>query len=284
MRRLVPAAGSFMVTLSLAVVMILLRVLPGVGQGAALTSDSRRFEVAADTYIDSFFPNAPHHYDITYLMFRADGHLVPLLKFEVSGIPAASRVIAARLHLYVPPGLSSEEYREPCRFAAYCLRRDWVAEEATWNRASSSQAWEVPGCNGSSDRCQIHDPSEVGETTGQGRWTDIVVTTIVQQWVDGDNHGLILRGYAETWGKCAFYSSRYFDPDFHPWLEVQWNLPTPTPSNTPTATATRTNTPTPTSTTTTTVTPSRTSTATATPTAISHMLYVPIAIKSASLG
>jgi len=274
MRNTLSRASSLIVTLLLATTMILLWVLPGAGQGEATVCDSRRFEVTADTYIDFFFPNAPHHYDITYLMFRADSKLAPLLKFDVSTVPSGSRVTAASLHLYVPPDLSSDEYREPCRFAAYCITRDWVAEEATWNRASSSERWESPGCNGSLDRCQSYHPNEVGETTGQGEWVDIPVTSIVQQWVDGDNHGLMLRGYAETWGKCAFYSSRYFERNFHPWLEVEWNVPTSTPTNTTTNTPTATRTPT------VTTTPTRTSTATATPTATPHILYLPIAIKS----
>jgi len=288
MRKAAPKPCSFVITLFLAAAMTSLWVLPGVGQEEAAVSDSGRFEVSADTFIDFYEPDTAHHFETTWLMFQADNMLVPLLKFDVSAIPPGSHIIVAYLHLYVPSGQSPDDYREPCRLAAYCVKRDWVAEEATWYRASSGEPWDLPGCNGAGDRCSDYHPNEVGETTGQGKWVDIPVTSIVQQWVDGSNHGLILRGYREAWGRSAFYSSRFINPTYHPWLEVEWNVPTPIPTDTatstPTATPTRTNTPTVTATPTRTATPTSTSTSTVTPTATPHTLYLPIAIKTARPG
>jgi len=268
---------SLLVLLCLTGVLMTVRVVAGDGDREAAIRSAQRFEVAADTYIDWLEPNRPHHYNTSWLMFRADNHQAPLLKFDVSAIPPGSRVASAYLNLYVPPELGPDEYREPCRFAAYCVKRDWVAEEATWNQASAGEPWEVPGCDGATDRCQTFEANEVGETTGTGKWVDVPVTSVVQKWIDGQNHGLILRGYAEPWGKCVFFSSRFFYPQFRPFLEVIWTEPTPTPTNTltPTATATSTPTHTPTSTATSTVT----ATPTATSTVESHMLYLPIAIK-----
>ncbi len=252
-------------------------------------ADWNRFPVVADTYIDSFEPNIPHHFETTWLMFRADNLLVPLLKFDVSAIPPGSHVMEAYLHLYVPTNQSSYDYREPCKLAAFCVKRDWVAEEASWKRASASQPWEEPGCNGTSDRCQSYSFSETSQTTGQGEWFEITVTSIVQQWVDDGNHGLTLRGYAETFGRSAFLSSRYFDSSFHPWLEVRWNTPTPTPTRsatpTHTVTPTVTNTPTQTATSTVTATPTQTATVTATrtstptPTTLLKRAYLPLVIR-----
>jgi hypothetical protein len=273
MSKALPRGSSLLIAALLASVMILLCVLPGAGQGQVLAADSRRFEAAADTYLDHFEPDRPHHYERTWLMFRADGLQAPLLKFDVSAIPRGSRVVGAYLHLYVPPDLGPEHFLEPCKFAAYCVNRDWVAEEATWDHASSGVPWDMPGCNGSGDRCQSHHPNEIAQTAGLERWVDITVTSIVQQWVDGDNHGLILLGYAETWGKCVFFSSRYRHSEFHPWLQVRWNPPTPIPTHTHTLTPTQTATPTMTA------TPTATSTITTTPTA--HRLFLPITVKRA---
>lgn len=256
-------------------------VVPSLGQPTVAAADWNRFPVLADTYIDFYEPNIPHHFDITWLMFRADNKLVPLLKFNVASIPAGSRVMEAYLHLYVPAGQAPDRYREPCRLAAYCVRRDWVAEEASWKRASAAQPWEQPGCDGPSDRCQSYSFSETSQTTGQGKWFEIAVTSIVQQWVDGDNHGLVLRGYAEEYGRTAFLSSRYFDSDFHPWLEARWNPPTPTPTRS--ATPTHTRTPTATNTPTRTLTATGTRTATPTHTALPNRVYLPLIIRRPSV-
>jgi hypothetical protein len=252
-------------------------VAPSRSQRTVASADWNRFPVVADTYIDFYEPNIPHHFDITWLMFRADNKLLPLLKFDVSSVPAGSRVMEAYLHLYVPADQPADRYREPCRIAAYCVRRDWVDEEATWKRASTAQPWEQPGCNGPSDRCQSYSYSETSQTTGQAKWFELTVTSIVQQWVDGENYGLVLRGYAEEFGRSAFLSSRYFDSDFHPWLEVRWSPPTATPTASPTATPTRT--PTVTSTPIRTATPTGTYTPTSTPTAPICRVYLPIAIR-----
>lgn len=243
---------------------LLFWALPSGGQTATLTPNSWRFEVSGDTYLD-YFEEYLSHFDKTWLMFRADGLQVPLLKFDVSAIPQGSAVVVAYLHLYVPPGLGSEHYRTPCEIAAYCVRKDWVPQEATWHRASYAEAWQISGCKGEADRCQSHDPNEVAEITGLDRWVVIPVTSIVQQWVNGDNHGLVLLGKpgALHTGKVVFYSGRFFNTELRPWLEVEWNPPTPTPtlSNTPTNTSTHTPTCTPTATETPTQTPTNTPTA-----------------------
>ncbi|MBM4431333.1 MAG: DNRLRE domain-containing protein, partial [Chloroflexi bacterium] len=213
-----------------------LRAAPEAAAGTGAAGNSHRFEVSADTYIDAYNPNISYG-SATWLMFRADSRLVPLLRFDVSTIPSGSYVTAAVLHLYVPAEQSSDTYREPCRLAAYCVSRDWVTGEATWVRAAAGVPWQSAGCNGTSDRCQEHNANEIGETTGLGQRVDIPVTTIVQRWVSGNNHGLVLRGYSEEWGRTAFYSSRFVNRDLRPWLEVQWTVPTPTHTHTATSTA-----------------------------------------------
>lgn len=255
-------------SLFLAIAALLLWALPSGGQMATSALNPHRFEVSGDTYLD-YFEEYLSHFDKTWLMLRADGLQVPLLKFDVSAIPRGSAVVVAYLHLYVPPGLGPEHYRIPCEIAAYCVKKDWMPQEATWHRASYAETWQIPGCKGEADRCQTHDPNEVAEITGLDRWVVIPVTSIVQQWVNGDNHGLVLLGKpgALHIGKVAFYSGRFFNAELHPWLEVEWNPPTltPTPSNTPTSTPTHTPTCTPTAT----AAPTSTSTPTATATSTS---------------
>jgi len=241
----------------------------------------RSFDVVEDAYLDLFDPGAAHGSQ-SWLMFREDNLMVPLLKFDVSAIQPGSNIVVAYLALFIPSGQDSSNYREPCRFAAYCVKRAWSASGATWYVAAPGQFWETVGCNGSSDRCDSHNVNEVAEVPGLGKWVNIPVTSIVDQWVNGENHGLALRGYTSpSIGKTAFYSSDFYNPDYHPQLEVEWYAPTPTPTatQTPTQTPTQTATPTPTQTPTVTHTPTEvptaTPTASATPTATSTPTETP---------
>lgn len=261
------------------------------GQTYALDHHQGWMPVTSDTYLDYLDPNNAHG-NRTWLMFRADNLMVPLLRANISAIVPGSSIVVAYLYLYVPAGQSGDTYREPCRLAAYCVRKAWVAEQANWYWASNTNPWEIPGCRGRMDRCQTRNPDEVTSVTGQGKWVQIPVTSIVQQWVDGENHGLALLGDMDPpIGKTAFYSSDAFDPDVRPRLWVEWQVPTPTPTrtqtptntstSTPTATPTQTATPSPTASSTPTV-PTATPTDTATPTPTATASHTPTTTPTAT--
>ena len=263
------------------------------GSGAASTAGALagldqydlRFEVLEDTYLNYFEPNQTHTHQ-SWVYLRADSLLVPLFKFDTSAIQAGSSIVQAELWLYVPTGQASDIYKPPLRFAAYCVKKEWIATQASWYQATASNAWEVSGCQGPSDRCQSYAAEEVGEVLGDAQWVHLPVTSIVQRWVTEGNHGLILVGDRfYPVGKSAFYSSRGPNALLRPYLQVTWREPTPTPTasatltntRTPTPTQTATLTPTPTTTPTATVTPSATPTATdtATPTATHTATHTP---------
>lgn len=259
--------------LGLALVLILatlfLSAPPGAGSVAAQGAFAGRFEVAADTYLNAFEPSRTHT-DQVWLYLRADDQLAPLLWFDISPIAPGSTIVAAYLHLYVPDGQSPDIFRAPLKFAAYCVQKDWLADEATWYQAAAGNAWEVPGCKGASDRCQTYAPDEVGQVVSQGAWVEPVpVTSIVQRWLTEGNHGLILLGDQDPpIFKSAFLSSRAGAVDLRPWLWIEWRVPTltPTPTSTPTATETPTPTPTDTPTLTPTMAPTDTPTVVPSPT------------------
>jgi uncharacterized repeat protein (TIGR01451 family) len=262
---------AFVLSLLLVLAMPLLSAPPGTETAAAQDRLGRRFEVAKDTYLDSFRPSNTNG-GRTWLLLRGDDMWVPLLRFDVSAIQPGSEVVVAYLNLYVPADADPDIFRLPLKFAAYCVQRDWLANEATWYQATSGLAWEVPGAKGAADRCQSHEPNEVGEVTVQDAWVrPVPVTNIVQRWVTEGNYGLVLLGEWADYGiagRTAFLSSETGDLGHQPWLWVEWRepTPTPTPTSTPTATATPTPTPTYTPTDTPTVTPTHTPTSTATPT------------------
>ena len=261
--RTVSLLGSIVI-LALAVTLAvpLLAASPGTGNVEALDYMVARFDVAADTYLSAFEPNDSHT-DQVWLYLRADDQNVPLLWFDVSYIQPGSSIISAYLHLYVPSEVDPRIFNLPLQFAAYCMQKDWLADQATWYQATGGNDWEVAGGKGVTDRCQEHHPNEIGEVINQGAWVEVPVTSIVQRWVTDGNHGLILLGNQDPRiYKSAFLSSRAGDVGRRPWLWVEWlsPTPTPTPTRTPTNTVTPTLTPTPTN------TPTATATPTATPT------------------
>jgi len=273
--------------LFLVAAMTLLWVLPGTGQQGATVHAQTHITIfqegvrpsgyagTDDTHIDHNSPDANQSHT-TYLWFREDNWIVPLIDFDVSSI-AGTAIVRAQLQLRVVEPYTGH-YR-PCKIAAYCVRKNWVLEEVTWNQASASVPWDEPGCKGLGDRCQEY--SGVSETEDPDTWMTIDVTSIVQQWVNGENYGLILRGYISSSGRAAFLSSRDRSADFRPKLTVEYMeqpTRTPTPTNTPTTTRT------PTQTATATPTNTPIDTPTTIPTATPHMIYLPIAIKAATPG
>ena len=239
------------------VLLVTLWALQVQGRPAAAGSNPGLYPLVADTYIDRDQPNAPHYYENTWLMLAEDSRVLPLLRFDVSSINGAL-VRRAQLHLYViPDPYNTSQFKLPCQFAAYCVLKDWNEQTATWN-----SPWSAQGCAGPDDRCG--DYAGTAEAENPASWISVDVTTIVQRWVNGDNHGLILRNPTfhspGNQGKVVFYSSRFANSGLHPWLDVDYVMPTAT--HTPTRTPTYT--PTPTRTPTQTATPTATATATAT--------------------
>ena len=282
MRKPLLRVFACIVMLSLILTLLLLSSPSGSETVVATDQLQREFPVRMDTYLNYDFPNSTHIHQ-GWLYVRADNWKVPLLWFDVSAIQPGSNIVAAYLKLYVPADQEPKDFRLPFSFAAYCVRREWLSNQATWNQATASTAWEVAGCRGASDRCQSHDPLEVGEVTQQNAWVQVPVTSIVQHWVTEGNHGLTLLGNMDpASGRSAFCSSRCAE-DQRPMLFVEWRAPTATPTltHTPTSTPTRTPTNTPTPTLTRTSTP--TSTPTLVPTATATPTQTPTVVPSPTL-
>jgi hypothetical protein len=272
-------------------------VLRPAGAGAAPPPDSGsaslgqfelRFDILEDTYLNAWEPNQTHTHQ-SWVYLRADSLLVPLFKFDTSAIQAGSSIVLAELWLYVPGGQADDIFRAPLQFAAYCVKRDWVASQASWYQATTWNAWEVAGCQGITDRCSTFAQDEVGEVTAQEQWVRVPVTSIVQGWVSEGNHGLILVGDVSLpRGASAFYSSRGGIASLRPYLWVEWLTPTPTPTQTFTPTPTQTATPTvthtatPTPTETAVPTDTQTLTPTATDTATPTNTATPVASATAT--
>ena len=151
----------------------------------------------------------------------------------------------------------------------YRMRRAWVESEANWYGPADGEAWDALGSGGLKD----HDVTPVAtiDLDATDSWYNIVLTNIVQEWVNApaENYGFLLECEGVSL-EYRFWSSDWRVIVHRPRLCLEYAQPTltPTPTATSTYTPTATSTPTPTSTVmfTPTTTPTETVTPTETPT------------------
>ena len=172
-------------------------------------------------------------------------------------LPATPR--AAYLSYYVASASlgSGTAYVKPCKMA-----REWVENEATWNRSAATVAWQTPGAYGATDIGPCGTPVPIA-TTDVGHYVTFNVGTMLES--DGLSVKLEPECTPNTLGYCnADYNLQAgrLGAANPPRLEVWVNstvatwTPTPTRTRTPTRTPTATMTLSPTPTTTPTATAS----------------------------
>ena len=192
--------------------------------------------VVEDTTLKSWFANNNYASDQNMALRSGDVSSV-ILGFDVSPILGQEDwgVAQAKLKVYI----GSRTSPVSMLVSACAVKRLWVADEATWNKAAALTRWEQPGCNGPNDRemsCSV--PAEF---SGAGEWAYIDVTEIVDSWKRGvlPNNGLILKSDSGGSVSYSLASVEHRDVSLRPVLEVALAaLPTPEPSLTPTNTPT----------------------------------------------
>jgi len=213
----------------------------------------------ADTWVSSNDWDTPPQYTVNYgqneaLQLDRDGGDNPLLRFDLSSIPANSDVISATLYLYNSTGscndgaCSTPHIR---RVQLYRVLRDWdegnqVASPidasgkhgATGDYAfryyageGTDVAWGARGMAGGTDYASAAESSADVVDAGWYAWD---VSALVRAWVRGEqpNYGLVLRD-ATGWEEentdwRHFHSSQYAaDPALRPELIVTYNPEVP---------------------------------------------------------
>jgi len=218
---------------------------------------------AEDTYIEQYSPaynySGGDAFKVGYKQTRAG-----LLVFDVSSIPAGASVSSAALEVYAV-GWSGNNIS----FGAYAVLRGATIGQATWNEASSGQAWGLPGCNDTlTDRRGTAESTLT--TSGVYKWYSLDVRDLVQGWVSGalENRGILLRQTVSSSLSFTFASAEKADTSLRPKLVVTYQGGgSPAPTNTPSSTPTATNPAPPTATATATNTATAVATSTATSTA-----------------
>ena len=116
-----------------------------------------------------------------------------LLKWDLSTIPAGSRISSASVTLNVTNN-STETYQ------AYELKRPWVESATTWRLYAAGNSWQIAGAKGSLDRGTTVAGNVSPLTTGKQSFA--LSPEVVQSWVTNpaSNNGIIIANLTNTDG------------------------------------------------------------------------------------
>ncbi len=181
--------------------------------------------------------------DELWFDYYADYDGYPLLKFDVSDLPA-SDVVSAKLYLYVTANCGGGS----------CPNMDWNVNAITspWNEMSAT--WNTrPTLGGSYGTLNIPASPSNGapNESGHDHWVSVDITDLYNGWKSGTitNYGIGFTRLGSTWDGGVWFnkvaSSDYETASLRPKLVIQGGFPSPTPTPTPTDIPTPTNTPTP---------------------------------------
>lgn len=167
-----------------------------------------------DTYV--WLPNPDTNYgDVATLHIgRAPNNGRILVQFDLSFIPAGSRIDSAVLSLYQTGGEDGDPAQE---FDVYAITSPWDEMTVTWNTKPSRES----------------RPQTATVVKGANDWYSWDVTYLVQRWVDGDipNHGFQIEDHEEhvvTLGADKlFHSSDSGSPSVRPKLTLTYHQPIP---------------------------------------------------------
>ncbi len=141
------------------------------------------------------------------------GPSMPLLRFDLSALPAGAHVTAATLSAYAESGTGSGPV------ALHRVTRDWT-EAATWYSSDGAAAWTTAGGD-------IHaNPLSSAAFAGTAGWLNWDVTALADRWLKGSlpNQGVQLRAGAGV-TSITFASGNAVNASQRPKLAVTF-LPT----------------------------------------------------------
>jgi len=180
------------------------------------------YQGCADTYLAQRAADTSHGGASTLNVDGDDPNLTGqdlhiLVRWDVTTLPAGARAAHIRIAFNVADAAANQAYQ------LFALRRAWVEDEATWQRAAAGTPWQGVGASGVEDRA--------AQSLGSVRASDdgpIVVTlgaagvAVVQGWIDdpSTNHGLTIVGDDNTNG-LDLDASDVDDGPHRPRLEIE---------------------------------------------------------------
>lgn len=142
------------------------------------------------------------------------GQSWPLLRFDLSSVPAGSHIASATLSMYAVNGSGSGN------MALHRVMRDWTETGANWATADGSVAWTTAGGD-------VH-PTAVASTAfaGSGTWLNWEVTELADKWSKGSlpNQGVQVRAPAGISG-MTLASSDHSTSAYRPKLVLSYLPP-----------------------------------------------------------
>jgi hypothetical protein len=149
----------------------------------------------------------------------------PVLRFGLGPLPAGAHVVSAQLEVYAV----ERSVQADLALAVFGLQRPWSVTAASWERATATQPWALPGANGvSSDRDA--GPAGLTRLEATQRWYGFDVTHLVQRWQANPpgNAGVLLEAAAGTENanvEYRFASAQFPTPAQRPRLIVRYWVP-----------------------------------------------------------
>jgi hypothetical protein len=146
-----------------------------------------------------------------------------LLKFDLSGIPANSKITSATLTLWVSTDLSSTA----TSLNIYRLKRAWDEGSATWAVYSTGNNWQTAGALGANDYDSTSDFTSTILAADYAADTalDIPLTpALVENIVNGTwpNNGWLLKTSTELNDGWNFYASDHTTAAYRPRLVIEY--------------------------------------------------------------
>lgn len=147
-----------------------------------------------------------------------------LIQFPVEQVPKGSRIVSARLGLYLNWLSSSDPAAE---FSVHRIAEPWLEGSGdSWNSGDGAN-WDTSDANTLWNWQSNHDRTTAIDTivvdpsfTGWHSWD---ISTLVQQWTNAElpNYGVVIKGNANT-SKAWFRTGDWSDPLHHPRLIIEY--------------------------------------------------------------
>jgi hypothetical protein len=157
----------------------------GVAGYSGMTDASLRSDAATTNYASA-----------TTLLIDGSPDYAALLRWDLAAIPAGKVVTSAQLSFNVLD-VSSQSYE------LYALKRSFDEASTTWQRASTTTAWQAVGANGANDR----ETSVLGAVVGSAAGTLTVALNAagiakLQSWINtpAGNFGFVMLDYSQSNG------------------------------------------------------------------------------------
>ncbi|MCH8993178.1 MAG: DNRLRE domain-containing protein, partial [Acidobacteria bacterium] len=153
-------------------------------------------------------------------------HVSAIMRWsDLSTVSPNSPIQAVSLTFDVPDPTSGGGYQ------LFEVRRDWIVDEVSFNRATAGQSWALPGAAGAEDRGTTVLGTVRPTSTGLVSMTlNQDGVDVVQSWVldPSTNHGFLLVG-DDNDDLLLLRSSDYFIPRLRPKLSIGFLLPDDAP-------------------------------------------------------